>query len=238
MLIDSNLHTGEHLANRALCGPERMVQTDERGGFCHAVTLNHGVPQAVPEFFRPFGQRRASGNESPEFPTQQRMDAPESPPAQKKVSLLGACDIFAKSFRPAIALELAQNFALQRFDKSRNRHQHGYALVANHVNQAGGLERVNKDHGAREKRGNEYSQHLAEDVAQRKQVQKAQRVKNALVTKIFLDFTLDWFDVCKDVAVRNHHAARLRRRTGSENNFQRVLARELGSGVRRRVALR
>src|ERR1700735_3066793 len=160
------------------------------------------------------------------------MDAPESPPAKKKVLLLRAREILATLLCAAVAFHLAQDFTLERFDKSRNRHENGYALVANHINQAGGLERIDEDHGAREEGRDEDSQHLAEDVAQRKQIQKAQWMKDALVAKIFLDFALDWFDVGKDVAVRDHHAAGLRRRTGSENDFQRVLARERKRGVR------
>src|SRR5271156_2115703 len=136
------------------------------------------------------------------------MDFAESPPAQKKVLLLRAREIFLKLLQLAITFHLPLDFALQRFDESRNGHQHGNTLVANHFNQAGRLERINQDHGAGEERRDQDTQHLAEDVAQWKQIQEAQRVKNALVVKIFLDFTLDGLDVGKDVAVRDHHAAR------------------------------
>src|SRR5580698_4842892 len=166
------------------------------------------------------------------------MNAPEPPPAPQKMLLFRALVAFVESLRTAVMLHLAQDFALQRFDESRNRNEHGNALVANHVNQVGRLQRIAEDQGARQKRRNEYSQHLAEHVAQRKQIQETQRMKKSLVAKIFLDLTLDRFDIGKHVAVRDHHAARLGRGARSEDDLQRIWARESRRRVGRRIALR
>jgi hypothetical protein len=93
------------------------------------------------------------------------MNAPEPPPAPQKMFLLRALVAFVESMRTAITFQLAQYFALQRFDESRNRNKNGNALVANRVNQVGRFQRINQDHSARQDRWNKYSQHLAEDMA-------------------------------------------------------------------------
>src|SRR3984885_16151276 len=123
------------------------------------------------------------------------MNAPEPPPAPQKMFLVRALVAFVESLRTAITFHLAQYFALQRFDESRNRNQNGDALVANHVNQVGGLQRIDEDHGARQKRRNEYSQHLAEYMAQRQQIQATQRTKKTLRKKILMELTLERFSM-------------------------------------------
>src|ERR1700719_4368484 len=129
-------------------------------------------------------------------------------------------------------------FAFQRFDKSRDCDQNRDTLLTNHIDQAGRLEGIDKDYRPRQERRYEYSQHLAEDVAQRKEVQKSQRMKDSLIAEVFLNLTPNRLDVGKDVAVRNHDAARLRGCPRSVNNLQRVLTRERRRGVRRRVTVR
>ena len=85
---------------------------------------------------------------------------------------------------------------------------------------------------------NEHSQHLAKYVAQRKQVQKTERVEQFFIAKIFLNFRLQRFDVCQDVSVRDHHTARLGRGARGKNDFQGVLTRKRRRGVRRRIVSR
>ena len=122
VLVHTNFHAGENFADGAFRGTERMIEADERSGLGHAVTLNHGISQAVPECFHLFGEGGASGNERPEFPAQKRMDFAESPPAREEMLILGAREIFVEVPGAVVAFHLAQDFALQRFDKARNRY--------------------------------------------------------------------------------------------------------------------
>ena len=85
-----------------------------------------------------------------------------------------------------------------------------------------GLNVFSKTTRAPKQRRKKYSQKLPEDVAQWKQVQKTNRMYQPLVLEIFLDLSLDGDQVADHVGMRDHDALGLRRRTGSENNFERI----------------
>src|SRR5882757_4043215 len=72
-------------------------------------------------------------------------------------------------------------------------------------------------------------------MAERKQVQKAQRMEKPLVAKIFLNFSLEGLDVSQNVSVRDHNATRLGRRARGENDLQGVLTRQGRRGVKRTI---
>src|ERR1700735_1093686 len=165
------------------------------------------------------------------------MDAAESPPAPKKTFFLRHREVLIKPLDSSIAFQLASHLALQRFDKSGNGHQNRDALAPNHLNQVGRLQRLHKNYGAGQERRNEYSQHLAEHVAQRKRIQKTQWMENSLVAKIFLNLAFERFDVCQNIAVGDHYSARLCRGPRSENNLQRILPTKRWCGGWRRIAL-
>ena len=74
-------------------------------------------------------------------------------------------------------------------------------------------------------------------MAQRQQVQKTQRVKRLFVAQVFLNFFFDRFDVRQHIPVGNDHAARLRRRSRSKNDLQRILPRERRPIVGARITL-
>src|ERR1700730_9916704 len=109
--------------------------------------------------------------------------------------------------------------------------------MVNQVDHLGRLEGIDEDDGAGQKWRNENAQHLPEHMTQGQQVQEAQRMKEALVTKVLLDFTLDWLDVGEHIAMRDHHAARLRRSTGGKNDLQRIVSRERGRRIERTVSV-
>ena len=85
----------KNLAHRTFRRTERMIQADERRGFGHSVSLNDGVAHSLEETFRVIRKRRATGEESPEFPAKTAMDAPKHPRAPKEFSSVG-------SFEPAL----------------------------------------------------------------------------------------------------------------------------------------
>src|ERR1700731_3591439 len=112
---------------------ERMIQTDERSGFRHAISLNRRISETVPEGFHVLRQRGSSGDEGPELPAKTRADAPETPPAPKKVFFLCAGEIFVELPSQTVAFHFVLDFALQRFDKSRDGYQNRNTLASNHV---------------------------------------------------------------------------------------------------------
>src|SRR5271156_962744 len=68
-------------------------------------------------------------------------------------------------------------------------------------------------------------------MAQREHVEKSQWMEDSFVAEIFFNFTLQRLDVCKDISMGDHHAARFRSCAGGEDNLQDILPRE----SRRRV---
>ena len=97
----------------------------------------------------------------------------------------------------------------------------------------GRIQRVLKDDGRRQQLRQKDAEELSEDVAERQQVEKAQRMKDALVLQILADLALQRLQVGQDVAVRDDDAARLGRRAGGEDDLHDVVARERRRSDRR-----
>ena len=72
---------GSGFADGAVADVEGMVEGDERGGLGHAVALDQGEAEAVPEGFELGGQRGSAGDDGPELPAQRAVYAAEAPPA-------------------------------------------------------------------------------------------------------------------------------------------------------------
>src|ERR1700731_646131 len=74
-----------------------MVEGDEGGGLGHAVALDEGEPDAVPEGFELGGQGGAAGDDGPELPTQGAMHLTEAPPALPDGKALGGIELGGES---------------------------------------------------------------------------------------------------------------------------------------------
>ena len=83
-----------------------------------------------------------------------------------------------------------------------------------------------KMHGRGQQLRQEDAEKLSEDVAERQQVQKAQRMEDALVAKVLADLALQRLEVGQDVAVRDDDAARLGRGARGEDDLHDVVAGE------------
>src|SRR5437870_13863828 len=119
-----------------------MIQANERSGLGHSVSLNHGVSQAVPKRFVLLRQSGSAGNKGPKFPAKMPVNAPESPPTEKKVLLFRLREIPAKCLQPSVSLLTTFHFPLKGFDDSRNRDQYGDALLPDGIHQIGWLQRI------------------------------------------------------------------------------------------------
>src|SRR3974390_977015 len=73
-------------------------------------------------------------------------------------------------------------------------------------------------------------------MAERKQVQKAQRVEWPFIAEVFPDFGVQTFDVGEYVAVRNDDTTRFGRRSRGVDDLECVLAGQRGRWVRRGIA--
>ena len=133
------------------------------------------------------------------------MYAAEDPPATKKVFAFGGRKLVVKLIQAAGVLEIAFNFFFQRLQHAGHRDQHRYPFVAKSVDNVAGLEGLLKKNSAPQKWRQIHSQKLSEDMAQRQEVKKTQRVYEAFVFQIRRDLRLEWRDIAENIAVGDHH---------------------------------
>ena len=201
---------------------EGVIHADERGGFGEAVALHGGVAEASPEFLGGSGERGASGNYGPEFPAEAAVNGAEAPPAAEEMFAFGRFEIALKFFESAAGREIALDLILERFDEARHGDEDGHALVVNRADYFGGVERVEKHGCAAQNLREENSEKLAKYVAERKEVEKAQRVKEAFPTAVTIDFFFEGFEVGEQVAVGEDDAARFGGGAGGEDDFDGI----------------
>src|SRR5262249_3188210 len=149
------------------------------------------------------------------------MNFAEAPPAPEKFFIFGS----GKS-RTHLIGELALDSLLQRFDYSRHRHQHGDSFPLDGGNHFARVQAVLKDHCSPDQRRNEHGHELSEDVAQRKQIEKTNGMKNAFVFEVLGNLARDWIQTGQQVAMREHYAARFSRSARGKNNLGSVVAAE------------
>jgi hypothetical protein len=182
---DADIASGKNFANGSLARLEGMVERDERGRLRHAVALNQREAERVPEILELGGQRSAAADERPEFVTEKAMNPAKSPPALP--------DFFAGrslNFRRELRIG-GEQVGAEQIEHARHRADDGDALAVHRVDQALRLEaRFEVDFGGHQ-RGNPERHELAEDVAERKRVQKADGVERPLVFEVFLHLALD-----------------------------------------------
>src|SRR5580658_10030130 len=98
----------------------------------------------------------------------------------------------------------------------------------NYVNR---FECVLEDHGAAHQLRKEDAKKLAEDMAERQQIQETDWVYPSFVFKIFPDLQFERRNIGENVAVRNYDSLGLGGGAGSEDDFQRVRGFDLGGGI-------
>ena len=98
----------------------------------------------------------------------------------------------------------------------------------NRANHFAGIQRVQEHRCGAKNLREENSEKLAEDVAQRQEIEKAQRMKDAFVAAVAREFFFDRSKIREKIAVREDDAARLRRGAGREDDFDWVGAPDRG----------
>ncbi len=104
--------------------------------------------------------------------------------------------------------EVVLDLPAHRLDHSRHRDQYRSALAPDCGDDLVRLQTVLENHGAADQRGNEHSQKLSKDVAERQHVDEANGMEDALVFAVLGNLTLNRVHARQQVPVRKHHSTR------------------------------
>src|SRR5215469_13638497 len=226
----------EDFPDRAPADSERMIDTDQRGRLGQAVPLDDGETQTRPKFFGLLIQGSPAGNKSPKLPTELMVKVSKNPPSLEKVLPFGTLVCRAKPFQFALGLEITFDFLLQRLHHARHGDQHGDSLLGDGGDHIGWLKSVLEKDRAAHERWQIHPEELSENMAQRKQIKKADGMHPALVFEIGPDLSLEGCDVREHVPVRDHDSLRLRRGSRGKDNLQRIFGAAFRREWNRRVA--
>src|SRR5438132_7880517 len=157
-----------------------MIDADERRRLSHAVALNDCKAQPLPKAFGVRIEGGAAGNEGPELPAEHSMNTPKCPPPEDEVAAFGGYDFFSKLLKFATRFVVSFNSFAQDFEHPRHRHHNRDTFAPDGFNDVRRIERCLKEDFAAKQLGHEDTHELSEHVAQRYQIEKAQRMDQAL----------------------------------------------------------
>ncbi len=224
-----HLAAGQWLADGSRCHVEGVVEGNDCGGFSHAVALHQDKADRIPELFERSREGAAAGDQRPELEAEGAMNVAEAPPAQPGGNTgrgaFGAGGALGEAGQGGFKVGLDQRV------QPRHGGQHGDALAADGLNDAG------SDQAAFEvKLGlidgrNPEAHGLAEDVAQRQGVENAQGMDEALVAQIGLRRFRDGSHAGQHIAVGEHDALGIAGGAGGEEDLERGGGGEAGDGA-------
>ena len=146
-----------------------MIQRDDRRGLGEPVALDDDEPELAPELLELGVERRGADDERPELQAEQPMDAPVAPPARRDRQ---CC--FGAGRRPPRARRAATcSRSTSRIFGTDTSTETRRVLIC--ATMSCGLKLRMKTTVPRQHRRNECRHRLAEHVAERQQVQKAER---------------------------------------------------------------
>src|SRR5690348_2010418 len=210
-----------------------MIQADKRRRFGKPITLNDGVAKAGPEGLRFSRQRGAAGHHGKKSPAEPAANFAEAPPSQKEMGLGGAVEGSSKLFLFSTGLEVALDLPAQGLDKARHGNQSHNVLPANFADNFCGIQGVNEIDCCAEYLRKKNSKKLAKDVAQRKQIEYANRMEETFIAAVMFEFRCNRRNVGENISVRKHNAARFGCRAGREDNLHGIV---LSGGYRREIS--
>ena len=221
---DGDLDAGDRLAHGPAPGAEGMVEGDDRRGLGQAVALDDQEPEPRPERLQPGIERRRADDERPELPAEQPVDPPVAPPAPRDVQRL---------FRGGGGLgHQMRDVVAQHVQDLRHADEDRHAAGPDLPDDAGRVVAAHEDGDALQHRRHEGRHRLAEHVAERQQVQEAERKEGAPVPRVLPDLALHRHDVGQHVRVRDPDAPGLGRGAGREDDLGQVVAARTVRGVR------
>ena len=237
-LVELHFLAGQRLPDGAAPDLERVVDADERRRLRHAIALHDRIAEPPPEDFRRLVQRRAADDESPELPAELPVEAAEQPPPLQEVDVLGGLQLFVKHVTFAARRVVALDLLAQRVEEARHGDDDRDAVLLDSGDDLRRVERVLKVDFAAEELRHEDAHELAEDMAERQQVEEADRVEGPFPLAVLVDLALKRAEVRQQVAVRDDDALRLGGRPRREDDlgdvvFANVFAGEGGRRVMR-----
>src|SRR6185312_9269996 len=210
-----------------------MIQADKRRRFGKPVTLNDGVPETCPKRLRFGGQRGASRHHGEKSPAEAAADRAKAPPPAKKMDVSGSIEGVPKFFQFAAGLKIALDLAAQRLDQTGHCNESHDVLTANFTDHLCGVQRVHEVDRCAEYLRKKNSKKLAKDVAQRKQIEYADRMEETFIAAVMFEFGCNRRNVGENISVRKHNAARFGCRAGREDNLHGIV---LSGGYRREIS--
>ena len=197
-----------------------MVQSHQRRRLGQPVALDQRKPQGVPEALQLRRKRGSATDDRPELQPQCPMDPAKTPPvppgrlAPSGLNFAGQLWIFPQQMRP------------QELQHPGYGRQHRDPLPPDRRHQPRRLQLRLEMHLGRQQGRHPKAHKLPKHMAQRKTMQKSQRVHPPLIAQVFRDLPLDRLHAGENVAMRMDHALRLRGRSRSEDDLQRRLLRD------------
>src|SRR5882762_6941255 len=158
------------------------------------------------------------------------MDATKTPGAAEERLCFRGRVILVEPTLPAAQIDFAFDGGTQEIEHARHSNEQGRAFAFDGAENFAGIGGVFENYRGAEKRWNEKSHELSEDVAQRNQRNEAQRMEQTLVFEIGLHAAFYGFEVGKKISVREDDAARFGRSAGGEEDFRDLLASERFGG--------
>ena len=212
---DLHLDARHRLADRSLPGAEGMVQADDRRRFGQPVSLDDDEAELRPEGFELRLEGRGADDEAPELESEQPMDAPVPPPALR--------DVLLRSRRRRLRRR-APHVLAQHIENLGHGDEHGHPPRPDLRDDIGRVVAAHEQHRAGQHRRDERRHRLSEHVAQRQQIQEAQREERPAPPPVLQHFALDRHDVRQHVPVRDDNAFGLGGRPRREDDLGHIVA--------------
>src|ERR1041384_191931 len=188
-----------------------MIDADERRRLRHAVALHDGEAKPPPKLFRLRWERRAADDEGPTAPTKFAMHRAKPPPTFERRPMSGLFNGARELDGAPARRRVAFDCLAQRVEQARHRNDAVDAFAPHSVDQFTRAQVVLQEDLRADELRHEDGHELAEDVAERHEVQEAQGMKEALPTAIFIYLSFDGREIGEQVAMRKHDALRLGR---------------------------
>ena len=199
--------------------PNGWLRRDDRRGLGEAVALDDHEPELAPERLELAVERRGADDEAQNFEPEQPMDRGGSATSASRQCCFGS----GRRRLPARRRSTCSRSTSRIFGTDTS------TEIAPRLDLRDDLARVvaaHEDHDARQHRRDERRHRLAEHVAERQQVQEAQRKERRAPLAVLEHLALDRDDVRQHVAVGDDDALRLGGRARGEDDLGDVVARD------------
>src|SRR5215813_15558950 len=129
------------------------------------------------------------------------MNFAKTPPATHKLFLSGSRKLLLKPSLFSLRLEIALDLVFNCLNHAWDGYNYRDFLLLYGLNDLRGIKRLLKENRAANELRDKYAEELSKDVAQGKQIQKANGMKDALVLNLLRDLRLKRREVRQYVAV-------------------------------------